>query len=144
MKRMIQTLSCSWGAYISSFFPSSIAFIFLAFSVIITACSTKHSSYKMLVQTHTPKSYNCKIDVFRASYPDREFEKISRIDVHIERTYFMNSAFDDVLPAIRKRACESGADAIIDIRERSSKINLGETNLYHVTVTGIKYKNPTP
>jgi len=94
----------------------------------------------MLAPTQSPKHSNCELEIYRTSYPDREFSEISRIDVHIERTYFVSSVFDDALPEIKKRACDSGADALIDIREISSTINLGETHIYHVTATGIKYK----
>lgn len=52
----------------------------------------------------------------------------------------MRPNFDDVLTKLRREACASGADAIIDIQERSSNINLSETNIYHVSAIGIKYQ----
>ena len=94
----------------------------------------------MLVPTHAPKSPDCEVEVFQAEYPSREFVKIARIDVHIERTYYIRSNLEDVLPELKKQACESGADAIVEIKERSSNINLSETHIYHVTATGIKYQ----
>ena len=105
----------------------------------LTSCSSQ-SRYTMLVPTHLSKPSDCDVEVFRTGYPSKEFVRISRIDVHIERTYFVRSNFDDVLPKLKKEACESGADAIIEIQERSANINLDETNIYHVTATGIKYQ----
>ena len=106
--------------------------------LLLTYCSSQ-SKYTMLVPTHVSKPADCVIEVFRGADPGRAFTKISRIDVHIERTYYIRSNFEDVLPELKKQACESGADAIIDIQERSSNINVSETNIYHVTATGIRY-----
>jgi len=71
--------------------------------------------------------------------PGKEFVRISRVDVHLEKSAFIASAFEDALPELKKQACLSGADAIIEIREQSSSIL--ETRAYHVTATGIKYKD---
>lgn len=94
----------------------------------------------MLDSQHIPKAPDCDVEIFRTGYPPKEFVRISRIDVHIERTYYMRSDFDNALPMLRKEACESGADAIIEITERSSHINLSETNIYHITGSGIRYQ----
>jgi hypothetical protein len=107
--------------------------------LFLISCSSQ-SRYTMLVPTHFSKAPDCEVEVFRTGHPSKEFVRISRIDVHIERTYYIRSDFEDVLSKLRKEACESGADAIIEIQERSSNINLSETNIYHVTATGIKYK----
>lgn len=40
---------------------------------------------------------------------------------------------------LRKEACASGADAVIDIDERGSSINLRETSIYHVTAIAVRY-----
>jgi uncharacterized protein YbjQ (UPF0145 family) len=55
----------------------------------------------------------------------------------LEKTHFIGSSLDDALPELKKQARLSGADAIIEIRESSSKT--GETKIYHVTATGIRY-----
>lgn len=63
------------------------------------------------------------------------FERISRIDVHLEKTHFIYSDLEDALPKPQKQARLSGADAIIDIKERKSSV--GDTQIYHVTATEI-------
>jgi len=88
---------------------------------------------------YSSRSPDCAIEVFRSEIPSKEFLKISRIDVHIERTYYIRTNFEEALPELKIKACESGADAIIDIQERSSYINNDETHIYHVIATGIKY-----
>jgi hypothetical protein len=92
----------------------------------------------MLGQADPSRSEDCKVEVFKTVNPNKEFIKISRLDVHLEKTHFIRSDFTDALPELEKQACLSGADAIVDIQERSSQV--GETMVYHVTATGIKYK----
>ena len=100
---------------------------------------TVQSRHTMLVSQHIPKADDCQIEIFKDKNPSRQFERISRLDVHIERTYYVRSHFDDVLRELQKEACASGADGIIDIQERSADFNLAETNSYHVTATGIRF-----
>jgi hypothetical protein len=63
---------------------------------------------------------------------------LPRLDVHLEKTHFISSDFESALPELRKQACLSGADAIIEIQEQST--GYLEMRSYHVTATGIKYK----
>ncbi len=93
----------------------------------------------MLVPQHDPKPANCNIEIFINEQPSQRFERIARLDVHMERTYYVKSQLNDALPELRKEGCASGADAVIDVQERSSSLNLAETHVYHVTGTGIRY-----
>ena len=106
--------------------------------VLAVGCSTS-ARYSMLVPTHTPKPSDCSIEVFKTGVPSKKFVRISRLDVHRERTYYGRTELDDVLDELKEQACASGADAVIDLDERSKNINLHETNVYHVTATGIQY-----
>jgi len=49
----------------------------------------------------------------------------------------MPSSLKGALPLLEEQARLSGADAIIEIRENRSMV--GETRVYHVTATGIRY-----
>jgi len=95
------------------------------------------SRYVMLGETYPPRPEGYEIEVFRTGLPERPFVKTSRLDVHLEKTHFIGSSLKDALPELKKQARLSGADAIIKIEERSSKV--GETRIYHVTATGIRY-----
>ena len=106
--------------------------------VLAAGCSTS-ARYSMLVPTHIPKPSDCSIEVFKTGVPSKKFVRISRLDVHRERTYYGRTELDDVLEELKEQACASGADAVIEIDERSRNINLQETNVYHVTATGIQY-----
>ena len=107
--------------------------------LVVVSCMTTQSRYSMLGPSYPPKPEGYDVQVFHDGVPQRPFVKISRLDVHLEKTHFIGSSFDDALPELKKQARLSGADAIIEIRESSSMV--GETKIYHVTATGIRYTN---
>lgn len=55
------------------------------------------------------------------------FLRISRLDVHKEKTHFIGSSLEQALPELKTQACLSVADAVIEIKEHSS--TLGETKI---------------
>lgn len=116
-------------------FPFALALGALVLA--LPACKTEQSRYTLLDKAYPPKPDNFEVEVFASSPPAREFKRIARLDVHIERTYYVNSGLKDALPELKKQARHAGADAIIDIREKHS--SHGETRIYHVTATAIRY-----
>ncbi len=108
-------------------------------SVILTSCSTSQSRYVLLNERHTALAEDVEIEVFKDSLPERPFERISRLDVHLEKSHFVSSDFDNALPLLKKEARMSGADGIIEVKERSSSVL--ETKVYHVTAIGIRFKD---
>jgi hypothetical protein len=91
----------------------------------------------MLGDSYPKKTKGYDVQIFYSEAPQRPFLRISRLDVHLEKTHFMSSSIEDALPELKKQARLSGADAIITIQERSSRV--GETKIYHVTATGIRF-----
>lgn len=110
----------------------------LAAGWILASCATTQSRFVPLGQSHPPREGNCSIEVFKTGAPVQDFVRISRVDVHLEITHFIRPRFEDALPELKKQACLSGADAVIEIQERST--SYGETEVYHVIATGIKYR----
>ena len=110
----------------------------LLVSLLMVSCATTQSRHVLLGQTYPARAEDCRIEIFKGGGPSREFIKISRLDVHIEKTHFIQSGFETALPELKKQACLSGADAMIDVQEQFSSHM--ETRIYHVTATGIKYK----
>ena len=112
--------------------------IALTFAVLLAvSCATSQSRYVPFGKTYPPKPEGYQVEVFRVEPPTRPFERITRLDVHLEKAFFVGSSLESALPELKKQARLSGADAIIDIRESSSMV--GETKIYHVTATGIRY-----
>ena len=101
------------------------------------ACSTTKSRYSMIAGSYPPKPENFEVQVFVKGMPQRPYVKISRLDVHSEKTSYSGPLLDAMLPELKKQARLSGADAIIEIRERLSWVI--ETRVYHVTATGIRF-----
>ena len=114
---------------------SILAFCLVA--LFTGSCSTTQSRYTMLDDSFPPKPEGYDVQVFYNEAPKRPFLRISRLDVHLEKTHFIGSSLEDALPELKRQARLSGADAIIAIRENFS--NVAETKVYHVTATGIRF-----
>jgi hypothetical protein len=111
--------------------------VLAAVAVLVAACATSQSRYFMLDKAYPPKPEGYEVQVYREGVPDRPFERISRLDVHLEKTHFIGSSLEDAMPQLKQQARLSGADAIVEIRESTSMV--GETRIYHVTATGIRF-----
>jgi hypothetical protein len=90
-----------------------------------------------LADRYPPRAADAPVEVFRSGVPAAPFKRIARLDVHLERSRFMTSTFEEALPELKKQARQAGADAIIEIEERESQIL--ETMVLHVTATGARY-----
>jgi hypothetical protein len=112
---------------------------FLVFSLLAAfGCATTQSRFSPLSPEHfpaLPESYD--VQVFKSDTPTRPYKEIARLDVHLEITHFIPSSFDNALPELKKQARQSGSHAIIKIEEKRSRV--GETMIYHVTATGVRY-----
>lgn len=113
------------------------AFWLCMLSLFAVSCSTVQSRYSLLGDSYPPRPVNHEVHVYYDVHPQRPFVRISRIDVHLEKTHFRGSSLEDAMPELKKQARLSGADAVIDIQEKHSKVL--ETSVYHVTATGIRY-----
>jgi hypothetical protein len=109
------------------------------FWVAMASCATNQGRYVKLAENVAARDANCIVDVFKVGLPNKNYIKVSRLDVHVEKTHFRRATFDEAVVELIKQACLSGADAIIDVEERSSSIL--ETGVYHITATGVKYTN---
>lgn len=105
-------------------------------ALIVASCATTQSRYSALGDSFPPKPEGYEVQVFH-EIPQRSFVRISRLDVHLEKTHLIGSSLDDALQELKKQARLSGADAIVEIKEYFSMV--GETRIYHVTATGIHY-----
>jgi hypothetical protein len=107
------------------------------FTLFIVSCATTQSRYVPLGKTYSSKAEGAIVEVFHTGLPEKAFVRIARLDVHLEKTGFIRPNFNEALPELKKQARLSGADAIIEIQERSSMRD--ETGIYHITAIGIKY-----
>jgi len=90
-----------------------------------------------LQETYNALPSDFEVEVYRSEPPQRPFKRVARLDVHIEKTHFLSTDFEDALPELREQARLSGSHAIIEIEERNS--SLLETKIYHVSATGIRF-----
>jgi hypothetical protein len=104
---------------------------------LAAGCATTQSRHEFLAEHYPPRAVDGSVDVFRSGLPPVPFKRIARLDVHLEKSGFATSTFEQALPELKKQARQAGADAIIEIDERHSQIL--ETMVYHVTATGVRY-----
>jgi hypothetical protein len=107
-------------------------------ALLLAACATTQSRYVPLDRPYPSLPEGAEVTVFRHGAPDRPFVRVSRLDVHLEKTHFVGSTLDDALPELMRQARRSGAEAIIEIEEARAQV--GETKIYHVTAVGIRYR----
>jgi hypothetical protein len=104
----------------------------------VSGCATTQSRISFLGEHYPPRAADAAVEVFRdGGVPDKPFNRIARLDVHLEKTGFVKSGLEDALPELKKQARQAGADAVIEIQEIRSQIL--ETMVYHVTATGVRY-----
>jgi hypothetical protein len=104
---------------------------------LTAGCATTQSRHEFLAERYPPRAADSTVEVFRSGLPQVPFKRIARLDVHLEKTGFMTSRFEDALPELKKQARQAGADAVIEIEERRSQVL--ETMVYHVTAMGARY-----
>ena len=106
-------------------------------SVLLSSCSATQSRYIHLSGNVVSRPAEAEVLIFKDNLPDRPYQKVSRIDVHLEKSHFVGSDLDNAIPLLKKEARMSGAEAIIEIREKFSRVT--ETKIYHVTAIGILF-----
>jgi hypothetical protein len=109
--------------------------IFLASS--LCGCATTAGNYRSLNGQYPQRPANCQIDIFKNQPPARPYIAISRLNVHLEKTFFVPSDFASARSELQRQACLSGADGVIDLEERNSSYL--ETRIYNLSATGIHY-----
>lgn len=118
-----------------------VCIVFLASG--LAGCMATTGNYRALGEQHyAARSPDCDVTVFRGPPPNEPFVAISRLNVHLEKTFFVPSDFSSAVGELKRQACLSGADGVIDIEERSSSYL--ETRIYNLSGTGIRFRDPVP
>jgi hypothetical protein len=111
--------------------------IFLASS--LSGCATTIGNHRSLNGYYPPRPADCRIDIFKNQPPAKPYIAISRLNVHLEKTFFVPSDFASAHNELQRQACLSGADGVIDIEETNSSYL--ETRIYNLSATGIHYQS---
>lgn len=114
---------------------STIGLVFLAFG--LGGCAATTGNYRPVGKHYPPRPADCDVQIFKNLAPTRPYVAISRLNVHLEKTFFVPSDFASAKHELKRQACLSGADAIIGIEEQNSSYL--ETRIYNVSATGIRF-----
>lgn len=109
--------------------------IFLALGV--TGCASTTGIYRPIGERYPQRSVDCDVLVYKDHPPTRPYAAVSRLNVHLEKTFFVPSDYWSASGELKKQACLSGAEAVIDIEEEHSSYL--ETRIYNLTATGIRF-----
>ena len=119
---------------------SSVVCIFLALG--LCGCATTTGTYRPIAERYSPRPADCDVLVFKDHPPGKPYAAISRLNVHLEKTFFVPSDFSSASGELKKQACLSGANAVIDIEEKTSSYL--ETLIYNLSATGIRFLDRAP
>ena len=91
-------------------------------------------------RTYAPKDPTCEIEGFEAD-PNTDYVEVGIIHYHHERHRASDDdlELDVAMPEIKKRACQVGADAIIDVHV-TDRDNL-EWRMFHVMARAIRFES---
>jgi hypothetical protein len=108
-------------------------------ALCVVACATSQGSFRPLgAEKYPAKPAAFAVEVFERQPPARAFDRIARLDAHYEKTHLIPTSRETALAELQRQARAAGADAIIEIEEKRSRV--GETLILHVTATGIRYR----
>lgn len=105
--------------------------------LLLAGCATMQPTAFPVGERRPPKPSAAVVEWFRDAEPTRPFEVVARLNVHIEKTFLIPSAFDEARPKLEDLARQHGADAIIRVEEKKSR-HL-ETFIYNVAATAIVF-----
>jgi len=112
-----------------------IGLVFLAFG--LCGCVATTGNYRSINERYPARPADCDISVFKDQPPARPYAAISRLNVHLEKTFFVPSDFSSASGELKRQACLSGADGVTDIEEKNSSYL--ETRIYNLSATGIRF-----
>lgn len=113
----------------------SVTVIFLA--SILCGCVATTGNYRPLNGGAAARAADCQIFVYKDSPPKQTYVAISRLNVHLEKTFFVSSDYVSAAAELKRQACLSGAEAVVDLQEQSSSYL--ETRIYNLSGTGVRF-----
>jgi hypothetical protein len=87
-----------------------VAALLLAVGFLV-GCASTQSRHVLLGARYPALPEGAEVQVFREGHPGRPFVRVSRLDVHLEKTHFIGSDLEDALPELKTQARFSGAEA---------------------------------
>lgn len=117
---------------------AAFAAALLVLSLGLGGCvSAQSTAFAVGERRLPPRPAGAQVQLFRDALPARSYTVVAKLNVHIEKTFFLPSAFPEALPQLENLARQHGADGLIDVVEKKSRLN--ETFIYNVTATAIAF-----
>lgn len=113
--------------------------VLAAVCVGLVGCVSVQPSAFPMGAKRPAKAADATVLLFKDAPPSRPFVAVAKLNVHIEKTFLMQSAFDEAWPKLQDLARSNGADAVMNVKEDRSRLN--ETYIYNVSATAIAFTN---
>ncbi len=121
--------------------PSNKAATVLVFaSLVLAGCASVQSDAFVVGERRAPLSADTAVQIFRTEAPARPYTTVAKLNVHIEKTFLIPTAFEEALPRLQALARQHGADALVDFKEERSRLN--ETFIYNVSAVAVVFTDP--
>jgi hypothetical protein len=121
--------------------PSSKVATLLTFAGLVMAgCASVQSNAFVHGERRAPRPEDAPVLVLRTGALARPYTPVATLNVHIEKTFFLPTAFDEARVKLEALARQHGADAPIDFKEERSRLN--ETFIYNVSAVAVVYTDP--
>lgn len=108
-------------------------------ALALCSCMATTGNYRPLSESYPARPPGCSIELFKDTRPTRPFTTISRLNVHMEKTFFAPSDFASAVGELKRQGCLSGADGIVDVEESHARYL--ETSIYNLSATGIRFSD---
>ena len=106
-------------------------------AVILSACATSHGQFQHYDQQYPALAADAAVEVYEQA-PSRAYARVARLDAHYEKTGMITTSRKTAIEELKRQARRAGATGIINIDERRTRIL--ETQVYHVSAVGIRFK----
>ena len=111
----------------------------MAIIVLFSACATRIKVDKLTFENQ-PKVKDCEIQFFNDTQPQKNYDLIAKIELHIKKNIFFGGEVqleDEIYKELRSKACELGGDAVII--DDHIEISASEMTHVHAWATVVKF-----
>ena len=114
-------------------------YIILSIAMLAAIGCATTNSIPLGEHTYPSKISDCPIQVFTQA-PQRKFEEVCLLNARGGQSIFEGKSVEELLPDLKEKACECGADAIIVKNSKEGGYNFaGPADRAEASATAIKF-----
>lgn len=112
--------------------------LLLGLALLSSGCTTvQPTAFPVGTERRTPRPADAKVTVLTTPPAAGSVTVVAKLNVHIEKTFLIPTAFDEALPQLKALARQQGGEAVTNIEEKKSRLH--ETFIYNVTADAVVF-----